>query len=68
MIHVRAKNFRDAQERLDAAEGQLRQQAMRSRAHGILVTKIGAGHYVLTLSERVPYGYTHEESANFHRQ
>ncbi|MCG2624802.1 hypothetical protein LVY72_23210 [Arthrobacter sp. I2-34] len=64
-IHVPAKNPWHAQEQLGRAEEQLRLQAMQSRTHGILVTKIDAGHYVLALSERVPYGFTHQEHTSF---
>lgn len=63
-IHIRARNAWDAQEQLNAAEGRLQLRAMRNRTQGILVTKISSGHYVAALSERVPYGFTQEQSAN----
>lgn len=62
-IYVRAKNPWNAQEQLDAAESRLRLEAMESRAYGIMIKKICATHYMVELSERVPYGSTHEESA-----
>lgn len=63
-IHIQAENSRDAQEQLNAAESQLRLRAMQERTCGILVTRKGAGDYVLALNERVPYGMTLEEVAS----
>jgi len=61
-IHVLARNSWNAQDELNLAEERLRAQAMQDRRQGILITKIGAGHYVLALSEHVPFGVTREET------
>lgn len=32
--------------------------ARRKRTHGILATRLGDGHFVVELSDAVPFGYT----------
>ena len=49
------------QELLSTAESRLQAEASQERGQGILATRIDPGHYVLTLSDRVPYGTTMEE-------
>jgi hypothetical protein len=40
--------------------------SLRQRTHGILVTRLGDGHFVVGLSNAVPFGYT--EQLDFRRQ
>jgi hypothetical protein len=36
--------------------------AVRTRKHGILVTRLNPGHYTVSLSDSVPFGLTREQS------
>lgn len=47
-------------ERLEAAVNDLREVAMLTRTHGILITRNRPGHYTVALSEEVPFGTTRE--------
>lgn len=57
-IHVSNPSVLD--ERLEAAVRQLQGVAMLSKSYGILITRHGPGHYTASLSDRVPFGMTHE--------
>jgi hypothetical protein len=43
---------------ITAAVDQMIESARRQRTHGILVTRLGDGHFVVGLSNTVPFGYT----------
>lgn len=43
----------------DAVQG-LQQLAMETGTHGILLTRLKAGHYTAALSDQVPFGMTRE--------
>ncbi|TLM83332.1 hypothetical protein FDW83_10205 [Pseudarthrobacter sp. NamE2] len=50
----------EAEEKLNSSVQQLRDVAMQNPTRGILVTKRGAGHFTVELSDQVPYGQTWE--------
>lgn len=43
---------------ITAAVDRMIESAKRQRTHGILVTRLGDGHFVVGLSNAVPFGYT----------
>lgn len=49
-------------EMLNEAEAALRQVAVTQRTRGILVTRHDPARYTLELSDKVPFGQTHEHS------
>lgn len=57
-IHVNSREVLD--ERLEDAVHGLQQIAMATGTHGILLTRLKAGHYTAALSDQVPYGMTQE--------
>jgi hypothetical protein len=57
-IHVTSRDALD--ERLEAAVKRLQEAAMRTRRHGILVTRNRPGSYTAALSDQVPFGLTRE--------
>lgn len=57
-IHVTTRH--DLEERLSAAVTALQETAMRTRTHGILITRHQPGNYTAALSDQVPYGLTRE--------
>lgn len=57
-IQVTSRHLLD--EELDAAVRRLQEVALLTGTHGILVTRIGPGHYTAALSDQVPFGMTHE--------
>jgi hypothetical protein len=58
-IHVTSRRL---DEKLEVAVKQLQAVAMRTRTHGILVTRHGPGEYTATLSDQVPFGTTMERT------
>lgn len=61
-ITVIARSRSEALERLDACVEHLQHRAMQKKTSGILVTRIGAGHFTVELSNAVPYGVTLEST------
>lgn len=59
-IHINVTSARTLDEELDVAVEQLQTAAMRTRQHGILVTRDHPGAYTARLSEQVPFGITLE--------
>ncbi|TLM71678.1 hypothetical protein [Pseudarthrobacter sp. NamB4] len=59
-LTVSATTRSEADEKLNASVRQLRALAMENPTRGILVTKWGAGHFTVELSDQVPYGQTWE--------
>lgn len=57
-IYVDSREALDA--RLDDAVKGLQQLAMATGTHGILLTRLKAGHYTAALSDQVPFGMTQE--------
>ncbi|GAA1786088.1 hypothetical protein GCM10009712_36890 [Pseudarthrobacter sulfonivorans] len=57
-IHVTSRRALD--EKLEVAVKQLQAVAMRTRTHGILVTRHEPGAYTAALSNQVPFGITME--------
>jgi hypothetical protein len=52
---------RDSMDRcLDVAVDKMVAVALKSRRHGILVTRLGDGHFTVGLSDEVPFGYTEQ--------
>jgi len=59
-IEVRVDSAGEVEERLNSAVKDLQVIATRSRAHGILVTRLNPGHFSVSLSDQVPFGLTRE--------
>jgi hypothetical protein len=57
-IQVTSRHLLD--EELDTAVRRLQEVALLTGTHGILVTRNGPGHYTAALSDKVPFGMTHE--------
>ncbi|MEV7133726.1 hypothetical protein AB0N24_12640 [Arthrobacter sp. NPDC093128] len=62
MLEVKVDTARQLEERLNAAVRSLQDVAIRTRAQGILVTRLNPGHYTVSLSDSVPFGVTREQS------
>lgn len=60
-IEIRVDTACQIEERLNVAVQNLQPIASGNR-HGILVTRLGPGHYRICLSDEVPFGLTHEHS------
>ncbi|NKX56668.1 hypothetical protein [Arthrobacter mobilis] len=48
---------------LDAAVDRMIDVALLGRSHGILVTRLGHGHFTVGLSDAVPFGCTEQLDA-----
>lgn len=59
-IEIRVESRKALDERLEAAVRGLQQLAMTAGTHGILLTRLKAGHYTAALSDQVPFGTTRE--------
>lgn len=59
-LTISATTRSEADEKLNASAQKLRILAMENPTRGILVTRRGAGHFTVELSDRVPYGQTWE--------
>ncbi|WP_104175555.1 hypothetical protein [Arthrobacter sp. Y81] len=62
VLEVKVDTAQQLEERLNAAVRSLQDVATRTRAHGILVTRLNPGHYTVSLSDSVPFGVTREQS------
>ncbi|NUU30484.1 hypothetical protein [Arthrobacter sp. C9C5] len=60
VIEVIADTTRLVEARLDAAVLDLQSMATHSGTRGIMVTRLNPGHYIVALSDGVPFGQTHE--------
>mgnify|MGYP003575033031 CR=1 FL=1 len=60
-VEVRVETAAQLEDRLNAAIQHLQPQAARS-GHGILVTRLNAGHFSISVSDEVPFGLTRERS------
>lgn len=45
---------------ITAAVDRMIESARRQRTHGVLVTRLGDGHFVIGLSNAVPFGFTEQ--------
>lgn len=59
-IDIHVTNRQGLEEHLEAAVNNLRELAMLTGTHGILVTRNKPGHYTAALSDSVPFGTTRE--------
>jgi hypothetical protein len=57
-IDIHASNRHELDECLKEAEDQLKEIAMQTGTHGILVVRQQPGHYSAQLSTEVPFGTT----------
>ena len=62
VLEVKVDTARHLEERLNDAVRNLQDVAVRTRKHGILVTRLNPGHYTVSLSDKVPFGITREQS------
>lgn len=60
-IKIEASDPLEAEERLNAAERELRRLAEAEGRRGILVTQIAPGTFIAELSDDVAYGTTEDE-------
>ena len=60
LIEVRPRDGASRDECLNAAVDRLIEVARRGPRHGILVTRLGAGHFTVGLSDEIPFGRTEE--------
>jgi hypothetical protein len=60
LLTISATTRSEADEKLNASVRQLRDLAREYPSMGILVTKRGAGHFTVELTDQVPYGQTWE--------
>lgn len=59
-IEIHADSRKVLDERLENAVRGLQQLAIATGQHGILLTRLKAGHYTAELSDQVPFGLTRE--------
>lgn len=57
-IEVKVRDRASMDPCITAAVDRMIESARRQRTHGILVTRLGDGHFVVGLSNTVPFGYT----------
>lgn len=61
-VEVKVDTARQVEERLNAAVQDLQAVATRTRTRGILMTRLNPGHYRVSLSDKVPFGLTREQT------
>jgi hypothetical protein len=59
-IEIRVDSVCQLEDRLNSAVKHLQAIAVRTRTHGVLVTRLNPGHFRVCLSDQVPYGLTRE--------
>ncbi|MCW2132701.1 hypothetical protein B0G38_001866 [Arthrobacter sp. VKM Ac-2550] len=59
-IEIKVRNRASMDQCITTAVNRMIECALRQRAHGILVTRLGDGHFVVSLSDSVPFGYTEQ--------
>lgn len=59
-LAISARTRSEADAKLNSSVQELRDLARENPTRGILVTKRGAGHFTVELSDHVPYGETWE--------
>lgn len=60
LIEIRAADSAAMDRCLDAAVDRMIDVALRDGRSGILVTRLGDGHFTVGLSDRVRFGYTEQ--------
>jgi hypothetical protein len=60
VIEVRVPDKACTDDCLNAAVDRMIEVALRERRHGIRVTRLGAGHFTVGLSDAVPFGRTEQ--------
>jgi|GEM_PF-1488830 len=60
IIEVRVHGRDSTDDCINAAVDRMIEVALRGRRRGILVTRLGAGHFTVGLSEAVPFGRTEQ--------
>jgi hypothetical protein len=65
-IEIKVRDRTSMDRCITAAVDRMIESARRQRTHGILVTRVGDGHFVVGLRHAVPFGYT--EQVDFRRQ
>lgn len=48
---------------INEAVDRMIESARRQRTHGIMVNRLGDGHFVVGLSDAVPFGYTDQSDS-----
>jgi hypothetical protein len=61
-LEIRVDSACQIEDRLNSAVEDRQAIATRTRTHGILVTRLNPGHYRVSLSDRVPFGLTREQT------
>ncbi|MCM0618082.1 MULTISPECIES: hypothetical protein [Micrococcaceae] len=64
-LEIKVQDRASMDEDITAAVDRMIEEARRQRMHGVLVTRLGDGHFVVGLSNAVPFGYT--EQLDFRR-
>lgn len=62
-LEITANDRASLEHDLNEAELLIRQEAMRSRNGGILITRLSRNRFTVALSDSVPFGMTRELSA-----
>jgi hypothetical protein len=57
-IEIKVQDRASMDRSITAAVDRIIESARGQRTHGILVTRLGDGHFVVSLSKAVPFGYT----------
>ena len=65
-IEIKVRNRTSMDSCITAAVDRMIESAKRKQTHGILVTRLEDGHFVVGLSDKVPFGYT--DQLDFRRQ
>ncbi|WP_193591262.1 hypothetical protein [Paenarthrobacter sp. YJN-D] len=65
-IEIKVRDRASMDRCITAAVDRMIESARQQRTHGILVTRLGDGHFVVGLSNSVPFGYT--DQLDFQRQ
>nr|CAR47881.1 hypothetical protein [Arthrobacter sp. PY22] len=60
VIEVRVSDKASTDDCLNAAVDRMIEVALRGCRRGILVTRLGAGHFTVGLSDEVPFGRTEQ--------
>ena len=65
-IEIQVRDRASMDRCITTAVDRMIEYALRQQTHGILVKRLADGHFVVGLSEAVPFGYT--EQLDFRRQ
>jgi hypothetical protein len=62
MLEICATDRASLERDLNEAELLVRQEAMKARNGGVLITRLSGSHFTVALSDSVPFGLTRELS------